>query len=516
MHRHRIHAAIDQRRCQGDSEKDVGRRHRHADPQDEAGQRAHDQQHQHIATGNEQQIVGDGAGHTRNGECPHDQAHAGHQAGQLGKQRATGFRELLELLPLPATVLAQLVDHQQQGCRVERRYGLLLHEQQHPDQEGENEDVVPAFLQGLPDLRQIDGRQALEPIARRIEVDLDEQTKEIQRRGDGCGQGDLAIGNIQEGRHHERRGAHDRRHQYAAGGRAGLHAGCVGLGETDLAHGGDRQGAGGQHVGDHTAGHRAHQAAGEDRHLGWTAADLAEQSKCQVDEELATAGALQGDTEQQKTDHQVGEGLGGNAQQAFIAVGVVDRDQIDGRGNAGKTVRQITRQHRKQRRQKNHHKDGPAAAAPGGFQCDGPGQQTDIHHMLGGHVFPALIHGFIGVDDEEHTAANAGQGQQPVIPGGRGHPATTTGGNGNKHHRQHHCQQAIDVLAGEHGEAGVATQIEDLVDGQGGGRYSGDSQQSAGYRMADGFLFFGHGMPLVRSCSAGQSWPQTTGKSVSD
>jgi hypothetical protein len=60
VHRHRVETALNERRRQGDGEEDVGRRHRHADAEDEAGHCPHEQQDKDIATRHPEQVVGHG------------------------------------------------------------------------------------------------------------------------------------------------------------------------------------------------------------------------------------------------------------------------------------------------------------------------------------------------------------------------------------------------------------------------------------------------------------------------
>src|SRR3546814_14877760 len=71
---------------------------------------------------------------------------------------------------------------QQHHGRVEGRRGLLHQVEQHPDQHGQREQVVPALLDHVEDARQFLAGQAVEVVAGRVGVDLQEQP-EIEQIG---------------------------------------------------------------------------------------------------------------------------------------------------------------------------------------------------------------------------------------------------------------------------------------------------------------------------------------------
>ena len=201
-----------------------------------------------------QQVVGEAGDHAGHRERADQQAAAGQDADQLDEGAAVDLEELVDGRKRPARVLGEkLVQHQQQRGRVERRVALALEIQQHHDQERDDEDVVPAVLDGVPDLRQLGARNALQPVARGIGIHLHEQADIIQRGRNDRGERDLGVADVEELRDHERGRAHHRRRQHRAGRRAGLDRAGIGGAEAALLHDRDGHGAGGQHVGDDRA-----------------------------------------------------------------------------------------------------------------------------------------------------------------------------------------------------------------------------------------------------------------------
>src|SRR3546814_1237455 len=67
---------------------------------------------------------------------------------------------------------------QQHHGRVEGRRGLLHQVEQHPDQHGQREQVVPALLDHVEDARQFLAGQAVEVVAGRVRSE--EHTSELQ------------------------------------------------------------------------------------------------------------------------------------------------------------------------------------------------------------------------------------------------------------------------------------------------------------------------------------------------
>ena len=71
----------------------------------------------------------------------------------------------------------------EQGGGVERGVALALEVEQHDHQDHDHEQVVPAFLEGVPEARQLGALQALQLVARGVGIDLHEQADVVQDRG---------------------------------------------------------------------------------------------------------------------------------------------------------------------------------------------------------------------------------------------------------------------------------------------------------------------------------------------
>ena len=163
----------------------------------------------------------------------------------------------------PGRRLRPLMQDDEQRRGIERRVALALEVQQHDHEQHDDEQVVPALLDGIAEARQLGARNALEPVARGVAVDLHEQADVVEHRRNGRGQRHLGVADVHELRHDEGRGAHDRRRQHGAGGGARLDGGGIGRAKAGLLHHRDGHGAGGQHVRHDAAADRAEQAAGE-------------------------------------------------------------------------------------------------------------------------------------------------------------------------------------------------------------------------------------------------------------
>ena len=68
---------------------------------------------------------------------------------------------------------------------------LALEVQQHDDQQGDDESVVPALLEGLPRAGEFAPLEAFQATARGIRIDLHEQAGIEEEGRDDGGKGDL-------------------------------------------------------------------------------------------------------------------------------------------------------------------------------------------------------------------------------------------------------------------------------------------------------------------------------------
>ena len=252
--RHPVQPELLQRRRNEDGEKDVAGRRRQPEAEHEAGEGAHHEQQEGVIAGKPQQVVGETRDDARHGEGADQETAAGEDADQLDEGAAVDLEELADGRKRPARVLRKnLVQHQQQCRRIKRRVALALEVQEHHDQERDDEDVVPASLDRIPDLRQLRARYALQPVTGGVGVHLHEQADVIERGRNDRGDRDLGVADVEELRDHKRRRTHHRRRQHGAGRSAGLDGAGIGGTKAAFLHDRDGHGARGQHVGDNRA-----------------------------------------------------------------------------------------------------------------------------------------------------------------------------------------------------------------------------------------------------------------------
>ena len=153
-------------------------------------------------------------------------------------------------------------------------------------------------------------RQALEIGLERLEVDdVEERDVGNDRRQEGV-LDHLRVGNADVLDHQERGRAHDRRHQLAVDGTRHFdRAGLVGP-VADPLHQRNREGAGGDHVGDRGARDDSRGRRGHHRRLGRAAAHVTEQRERRLDEVVAGARLV----EQRAEQHEEEDEARGNAQ----------------------------------------------------------------------------------------------------------------------------------------------------------------------------------------------------------
>ncbi len=171
------------------------------------------------------------------------------------------------------------------------------------------------------------------------------QVHDIKQRdiGDGCGQegmlDDFHIGNADVLDHQEGRSAHHRRHDLAVDRRRHFHRTGLLLGEADLLHHRNGEGAGRHHVGDRRTGDHPRQRRGHHGGLGRPAAHVAKQAERQLDEIMARARAFEQRTEQHEKKHEAGGHTQGDAEHAFGGDPLV----VGQRGEAHPAMRQEAR-----------------------------------------------------------------------------------------------------------------------------------------------------------------------------
>ena len=195
VHGHLVEAELLQRGRDQDGEEDVAGRGGEAETEDQAGDGAHDEQQEDIAAGDAQQIVGEAGDDAGHGERADQQAAAGQDGDQLDEGLAVDLEELDPPPPSPVLAGDYLVE-QDQGDHapqdgmgnvvpqhgpgesdghderrrvaksprrwlrplmqddekrrgVERRVALALEVQKHDHEQHDDQQVVPAFLDGI-------------------------------------------------------------------------------------------------------------------------------------------------------------------------------------------------------------------------------------------------------------------------------------------------------------------------------------------------------------------------------
>ncbi len=141
--------------------------------------------------------------------------------------------------------------------------------------------------------RHLARRQRCGAKPRGVEIGGQKDGEIKQQRRYGGGGDHVGVGELQELRHQERRRAHDRRHDLAAGGGDGLVGGGAPARKAGLFHHRDGENAGGGDIGHGAAGDGAEQTGGDDGDLGGAAAVAADQAGGEIGEPGGAAGALE-------------------------------------------------------------------------------------------------------------------------------------------------------------------------------------------------------------------------------
>ena len=263
-------------------------------------------------------------------------------------------------------------------------------------------------------LWQLLSRQTLKPQAFCLQMDADPDAGEIQGRRDQCADHQLTVGHAAGFRDQKGSGAHDRRHDLAA-------RGCGSLDRTgkfrliaQLFHQRDREGTGGNRVGDRGTGDRSLQSGGKDRHLRRSAGRPACQRVRQINEELADAGLLQEGAEQDEQENVGGadaqrvsdDALGGDEQ--------VGDDPLPGESAVLQEAGQILADASVEEEAGRDDDDGRSHHTPAGQQHEGNAHRrhNGIHDGVG--ACPELQR--LEVDDEIACDGDERRRKGNVIP----------------------------------------------------------------------------------------------------
>ena len=185
---------------------------------------------------------------------------------------------------------------------------------------------MAALAQDDAEPRQVCPRQPAHAGALGLEMHREEHGQIVEQGRQEGPDGHREVADIEELGHDEGGGAHDRRHDLAAGRRHGLDRPREGRAVADLLHQRDREDAGGHHVRDRAARYRAEQAAGHHRHLGRPAGRRAGERQGEVHEQLACLGSLDEGAEQDEQDDVAGADRQRDAEDALGRhVGLVEQ-----------------------------------------------------------------------------------------------------------------------------------------------------------------------------------------------
>ncbi len=195
---------------------------------------------------------------------------------------------------------------------------------------------------------------------------------------------------------------------------------------------------------------------------------MTEQSERQVDKELTAAGFLQGHTEQQKTDHQIGERLQRNAEHALTAHGVVDRGLAGRRWKALDRPRHDVGDHRITAGHADDQRQRPAAGPAHRLHRQPPQYETHHRGGLRRGVFPAVVENALGVIHKVAAGPHGQQKQQHVVPGHPSAVATGKRGPHDEHQRHHQRHHGVEKLALHRRDQTEKPQVQNIIEGQNG------------------------------------------------
>ena len=239
---------------------------------------------------------------------------------------------------------------------------VIHHRGQHdqPDQHGhETEQSGQKLAPSLP-------RQAFHSGLASLQMDDIDQGDIGNDGGQESVFDDFGIGDTDKLDHQERRRAHDGRGQLAVGGRRHFHRPSLLRLEADLAHQGNGEGPGSDHVGDGRTGHQPGHGRRHHRRLGRTAAQMAQQAEGHPNEIIARARPLQQGAEQHEQKHHGGGHAQGDAEHALLGDPHMRHGFVDGRPLPGDDLRrQMAEEHIHQKDQRDHHQRRPEGAARG-------------------------------------------------------------------------------------------------------------------------------------------------------
>ena len=427
------HAHAHQNGSAGRCHDAVGGRGRHAHAQDDAAEHGQEQRDQHAVARQNHNAVDDDVGKARHGDGARDDARdaagGGHGNGPLtaggqGLQNAHGGNA-----GFPAEQRYKNAGHDGQSGGV---LNALLAGADQVDQQRQGEQKIALFQQGQK-LRQLLPGQAPQPQLLCLQMNGNEDAREVQQSRQHGLQGDLSVGNLNIIRHQEGGSAHNGRHDLPTGGGGGLR----GPGKFRLIarflHQGNGHGAGTHRIGHGGAGYHALQGAGHNGHLGRAAGKSANQSVGDLDKVIRNARALQKRAEDDENDDELGADVNGGGQHALLAVekipdGIVHPAPEGGVGQAhGQGVYQ---------KAPRHDQNGQAHASAADLRQSQHAHNADDDLVIGKKA--SLLDDGLGVEGIVQERSRAQDHQQNIIPGNVIHPLAALPG------REHQIAQKHD------------------------------------------------------------------------
>ena len=216
MRLHRLQPELDERgrgeRRHDDIDADGG----HAHAQDDRDDSADRQETEHVATAHGEQLIRQAEG--QSGEVEHADHKArcrrdDDQVDDADACRHDGGESVRER-QLLALVADRHGEDQKRNCGKQSRiFRSHVQPEQTADQDDEGNGKLPAFPQHDEGLRQLASGRARNAEFCRLEIDLDEQRRVIQERGQDRRPDDAGVGDLQIFRDQKGGGAHDGRHQ---------------------------------------------------------------------------------------------------------------------------------------------------------------------------------------------------------------------------------------------------------------------------------------------------------------
>ena len=329
------------------------------------------------------------------------------------------------------------------GRRAEGRIARQQHgDQQHQRRRhiGTPPDIDPA--------RQLVPPQAADAGLARVQVAMDVVGDVEQQRRDQAGECDLGVGHAQHLGHDEGARAHHRRGDLPTGGARRLHRRRRISVVADAAHHRDGEGARRHDIRDRGAGDGAEQKARDDSDLGRAAARPPDQRQGQIVEIVARLRRLQEGREGDEQDDEAGRDLHDGPEHAVIAEQLdrrplpIDPTVIEDAGHPGADEAIGDEDQRDDRHDE-------ARRAAGEFQHQQDAGDAD-HQILpirpheGPHLDP------VGVQDVVQRDQQAGDHQQPVVPG---HPVA--GGAAGAGGEQREAQRGAEEHMQGAGDGGI-------------------------------------------------------------